>query len=173
MEKDLNYYLSLAYKIELIRIAENEGGGYLARLPQFGALGIVGDGETVQEAIDNLRENMEERFREYLEEGLEIPEPQIAETEFSGKFIVRLPKYLHRELSLSAHKNGVSLNQYVSTLLAMNFHSDRVAETLTGIQGEIQSLNQCIGSLNYRIDVNRQTEGYQTGGYADEYPAAA
>jgi predicted HicB family RNase H-like nuclease len=32
---------------------------------------------------------------------------------FSGRFPVRLPRYLHRYLSEVAHEQGVSLNQFV------------------------------------------------------------
>jgi antitoxin HicB len=118
MKKDLNGYLSLPYKIEIVPIAEDEGGGYLARLPQFGVLGIVGDGETKEEALADLAESQKERFQKYLEEGLEIPEPETDPDEYSGRFLVRFPKYLHRELSKAAKENGVSLNQYICTLLS-------------------------------------------------------
>lgn len=36
----------------------------------------------------------------------------IAEKEYSGKLLVRIPKDLHRELAAAAKRNGVSLNQY-------------------------------------------------------------
>jgi len=46
-----------------------------------------------------------------------IPEP-ITERRFSGKFNVRVPESLHRELALSAAQEGVSLNRLVSDRLA-------------------------------------------------------
>lgn len=46
-----------------------------------------------------------------------IPEP-ITERRFSGKFNVRVPESLHRELALSAAEGGVSLNRLVSDRLA-------------------------------------------------------
>ena len=75
MKKDLSYYMALPYKIEIVSIPEDEGGGYLAGLPQFGTLGIVGDGDTKEDALADLAENRKNRFEQYLEEGLEIPEP--------------------------------------------------------------------------------------------------
>lgn len=77
MKKDLNYHLALPYKIEIVPIPEDEGVGFLARLPQFGVLGIVGDGGTKEEALADLAESRKDRFRQYLEEGLEIPEPNV------------------------------------------------------------------------------------------------
>lgn len=37
---------------------------------------------------------------------------------FSGKFVLRLPRSLHRKLKLEADAEGVSLNQYVIYKLA-------------------------------------------------------
>lgn len=49
--------------------------------------------------------------------GESIPEP-IAERRFSGKFNVRVPASLHRELALAAAEAGVSMNRLVSDRLA-------------------------------------------------------
>ena len=76
MKKDLDYYLALPYRMEVLPIPEKEGGGFLARLPQFGKLGIIGDGESPEEAIRDLNVNKKLRLARYLAEGLEIPEPQ-------------------------------------------------------------------------------------------------
>lgn len=174
MKKDLNYFMALPYKIEIIPIPEDQGGGYMARLPQFGVLGIVGDGETKEEALTDLAENQKDRFQQYLDDGLPIPEPNVDDEEYSGKFVARIPKFLHRELTLAAQKNGVSLNQYVCTLLAMNFQSDRQTAVLTTMQEEIQSLNQCIGALKYQVKKGEQTGSYGAGAlWPDEYPRAA
>ncbi|MFD2670789.1 toxin-antitoxin system HicB family antitoxin [Marinicrinis sediminis] len=42
----------------------------------------------------------------------------MADEEYSGKFVLRLPKTLHRQLSEKAKHEGVSLNQY--TLYKLN-----------------------------------------------------
>lgn len=77
MKKDLDYYYSLPYTFEVIKITKNEGSGFMAVLEQFGVLGIVGDGDSRKEAIDNLFKFQRERFQEYLDEGLKIPLPKI------------------------------------------------------------------------------------------------
>ena len=38
--------------------------------------------------------------------------------EASGRFVLRIPRGLHAELGRQAREEGVSLNQYVATLLA-------------------------------------------------------
>lgn len=42
----------------------------------------------------------------------------VAERRFSGRFNVRVPESLHRELALSAAQEGVSLNRLISDRLA-------------------------------------------------------
>ena len=53
---------------------------------------------------------------EALRRGVDIPEP--TGDEFSGKFNVRVPKFLHRKLVYKAKNEGVSLNTLVTTTLA-------------------------------------------------------
>ncbi len=41
----------------------------------------------------------------------DVPLPNSADR-YSGKFVVRVPKSLHRSLAAAAEREGVSLNQY-------------------------------------------------------------
>ena len=50
------------------------------------------------------------------EENRPLPEP--SREEASGKFVVRVPRSLHRRLQLLAQMENVSLNQLVTSLLA-------------------------------------------------------
>ncbi len=60
-------------------------------------------------------------FESLLAEGVEMPEPKNEdETDYSGKFIVRMPKSLHRSLAERAEAEGVSLNQFVVSLLSLS-----------------------------------------------------
>lgn len=118
MKKDLKYYLNLNYPIEIIKIPDDEGGGYSACIPLLGRNAFISDGETIEEALNNLEITKEENFSRMLEKGIPIPEPQgQIEEEFSGKFLVRVPKELHRELVRNSNKNGISLNQYVQYII--------------------------------------------------------
>lgn len=118
LEKAINYYMSLPYKIEVERIPPGEGGGFSASIPQLGRNAFLGDGETPEEAIRMLTEVQREIFIDYIKAGVEIPEPERKDEEYSGKFVIRVPKYLHKELVDEAKKNRVSLNQFVLSLLA-------------------------------------------------------
>jgi predicted HicB family RNase H-like nuclease len=50
--------------------------------------------------------------------GFPVPEP-VNESQYSGKFVLRLPKTLHAHLAQEAEKEGVSLNQYALYRLSM------------------------------------------------------
>ena len=52
-----------------------------------------------------------------LADGHPVPEPRSSD-EFSGKFVVRVSKSLHRDLVDAAAREEVSLNQFIATELA-------------------------------------------------------
>ncbi len=110
----------------------------------------------------------------YLNEGIDIPEPDQGAVDYSGRFLIRLPKYLHRQLAESAQANGVSLNQYACTLLAMHYQEDRLSGILTGVYDELRSLNKMIGNLQYRMEPSKAVfRTYKWEYSADGYKAAA
>ena len=115
MEKSLKYYLDLSYPIEIEEIPASEGGGFMASIPLL--KGCMSDGETIQEAYDNLQEAKELWFEDMLKRKLPIPEP-LTEESFSGRFLVRIPKSLHKIISEQSKREGLSLNQYVANSLA-------------------------------------------------------
>jgi len=94
----------------------DEGGSYyFAKVQELD--GCMSDGETVEEAHANIREAMEGWIEAKLDAGFDIPKPLDIDN-YSGKFIVRLPKSLHARLAAEAEKEGVSLNQYTLFKLA-------------------------------------------------------
>jgi len=68
------------------RIPEKEGGGFCAFIPILGATRCRGDGETVPEAIADLRNVLEDMLEQYLEKGMEIPTP---DRQYSGTIVSR------------------------------------------------------------------------------------
>lgn len=113
--KDLKYYLELNYSYQITKIDEIDGGGFLIEVPML--KGCMSDGETVEEAYNNLEEAKKEWLSYMLENNLPIPEPAV-KTTYSGKFMVRIPKTLHRIISEQSKREGLSLNQYVANILA-------------------------------------------------------
>lgn len=113
--KELKYYLGLNYPSQITKINAEDGGGFLIEVPML--KGCMSDGETVEEAYNNLEDAKKEWFSYMLENNLEIPEPTKV-VDYSGKFMVRIPKTLHKIITEQSKREGLSLNQYVSTVLA-------------------------------------------------------
>ena len=110
-KKELDYYLSLAYPITLYPVEE---GGFVAEVRDLP--GCLTQGETAAEALRMLDDAKRGWLELALERHIVIPEPR--PDSYSGKFVVRLPKSLHRRLAETAANEGVSLNQYVLSILA-------------------------------------------------------
>jgi predicted RNase H-like HicB family nuclease len=112
--KDLEYYLNLNYEIKLRKLHEEEGGGWVAEIPQFP--GCMSDGATPEEALANLEDAKKCWIETCLELGRPVPEP-VPES-YSGQIRIRIPKSLHRIMAEKAKEENVSLNQYISYQLA-------------------------------------------------------
>lgn len=102
-------YIDLSYNYIIQPIKDESGEYYYARVLELD--GCQSTGDTFEEAYNNLREAMEGWIETKLENGFKIPLP-VGYENFSGKFIVRIPKSLHYKLTIEAEKEGVSLNQY-------------------------------------------------------------
>lgn len=107
--KTVQEYMDLPYNYIIKPINDESGFYFYAHVLELD--GCQSTGETFEEAYKNLREAMEGWIEAKLEGGFSIPLP-IGYQNYSGKFIVRIPKSLHYRLSIEAEKEGVSLNQY-------------------------------------------------------------
>ena len=107
--KDVKYYMELPYNYIVQHIKDESGEYYYSKVLELD--GCQSTGETFEEAYKNLKEAMEGWIETKLEAGFDIPLP-VGYENFSGKFIVRIPKSLHYKLSVEAEREGVSLNQY-------------------------------------------------------------
>lgn len=112
MDKTLEYYLALPYTIEL---APDPDGGWFVAVKELP--GCMSQGDTPKDALEMIRDAMSGWIQVALEGGIDIPEPRSLD-EYSGKFVVRVPRSLHRELVSRAEQEGTSLNQYINVLLA-------------------------------------------------------
>jgi antitoxin HicB len=109
----VDYYLKLNYPITLY--PDLGEGGYVAEIKDLP--GCLTQGETLEETIDNIDEAKELWIETVYESGKEIPLPS-TEISYSGKLLLRIPKSLHRRLAETAEKEGVSLNQYILSILS-------------------------------------------------------
>lgn len=111
MKKDLKYYLELQYTI---RLKKNSDGSYFAEIEELP--GCMTEGDTEEEALTMLTDAKKSWLKIALKRKLSIPEP--TPDEYSGKFNIRLPKFLHRQLAYKAKREKVSLNTLITTKLA-------------------------------------------------------
>lgn len=111
--KDLNYYLALPYRLEIV--PDPEEGGYAARYPELP--GCITCADTMDALIANAQDAKQAWLEAALEQGLPIQEPSRTE-DYSGQFKLRIPKSLHRALAEHSRAEGISMNQYCLYLLS-------------------------------------------------------
>jgi len=116
--KDLKFYLNLSYPIT---IHPDPDGGYVAEIEELH--GCMTQAETLDEVFKAIEDARQLWIKTAYEEGQDIPLPRDME-EHSGKFVVRIPRSLHRNLVRAAKREGVSLNQYITTLLTAGLQRD-------------------------------------------------
>jgi len=114
MNKNFEYYMSLPYKIVFYPASE---GGYVAEIPDLP--GCLTQGETMQDTLDMIEDAKAVWIDIAIQDNKEIPEPDTEIKEkYSGKFLVRIPKSLHRDLAMRAKKEDVSMNQLATYLFS-------------------------------------------------------
>ena len=108
-------FLRLPYTIEVIRDESDGLPGYVARVVELP--GCLTQADDFQELGEMIEDAMRAWIETALEDGQTIPEPWPIEA-YSGKFVVRVPRSLHRQLVVAAESDGVSLNSFVNVALA-------------------------------------------------------
>lgn len=115
MSRTLEEYMQLPYRVILTQDRDEDGNeGWVAEVAELP--GCLSQGETPEEAAAKIRDAMLGWISVGLEDGDPIPEP--GDDGYSGKFVVRVPSSLHRDLARSAAEEGVSLNQFAVGVLA-------------------------------------------------------
>jgi antitoxin HicB len=108
-------YLDLPYRVTLVRDMEGNGSGWAATVEELP--GCTSKGSTPEEAVNGVRDAMAGWINSALEEGREIPKPKDADS-YSGRLLLRMPRTLHAELARVAEREGASLNQFITDVLA-------------------------------------------------------
>ena len=91
---------------------DSEFVGLCAELPSLSWLAT-----TPEAAIKGIRKIATKVVQDLKKTKEPIPEP-VAQYNFSGKLLVRIPSELHRKLTLEAKESGISLNRLISAKLA-------------------------------------------------------
>ena len=104
-----------SYPVQLPHHSEEDDEYWLAELLDLP--GCMADGSSPDDALENLEEAKRLWIETQIEDGYEVPEPAKVH-DYSGNLLVRMPKSLHYRLAMQAKREGVSLNQYVTSLLS-------------------------------------------------------
>lgn len=110
-----------AYAHVISPLSEEDGGGFLITFPDLP--GCMSDGETEADAIENGRDAFSAWVSARADMCRAIPAPtfrpdMVEVPETSGKFVTRVPKSVHAQLTNRAKQEGVSLNTLVLTFIA-------------------------------------------------------
>jgi predicted RNase H-like HicB family nuclease len=107
-KKELKYYLGLKWSYT---VEEDEYKGekfYIVRVNELP--GVVTDGETIEEAMTNIKDAIAAAVELYLEQGDPIPEP-IQKAKYKGKIAYRTTSERHYYLARIAQQKHVSMNK--------------------------------------------------------------
>ena len=91
--------------------ADEEYVGLCAEFPSLSWLAA-----SPEAALKGLRNVVAEVISDMMHNGESVPQP-IATKRYSGKFMVRIPPDVHRQLAIQAAEAGVSLNRLASSKL--------------------------------------------------------
>jgi antitoxin HicB len=104
----------IPYPVTLVR----EGGDEEPWIATIDALpGCVARGATPDETLERMARAVAEWVQAAGREGKDVPEPKSAQSH-SGRLLLRMPQTLHAELSRTAEREKVSLNQFITDVLA-------------------------------------------------------
>ncbi|MCE2928483.1 MAG: type II toxin-antitoxin system HicB family antitoxin [Candidatus Caenarcaniphilales bacterium] len=111
--KIIEQYLKLPYSFTVAKDQDEDDQDYyyasVNELP-----GCVSDGQSPEEALKNIKDSMYDWIETALINDDKIPEPN----KCSGKFSVRIPPSLHQDLVKKTQREGVSINQFITTAIA-------------------------------------------------------
>jgi antitoxin HicB len=114
--RTIEEYMHLPYRYVLTHDEDEDGNeGFVAEVEELP--GVYSQGETPQIAIEGIHDAMLGWLSVALEDGMSIPEPRNP-ADCSGRVLLRIPVSLHAELKREAEREGVSLNQFISSALA-------------------------------------------------------
>ena len=73
--------------------------------------------ETPEKALKGIRKLVDDVVSDMFNNSETVPEP-IACKQYSGKFLLRIPPDIHRDLAIKAAESGISLNRFASAKLS-------------------------------------------------------
>lgn len=123
------------YEIRVCPKVADDGSTYwTASYPSLP--GCIGGGDTIEEAINEAKENLEVYLEFLEEEHKKIPEED-TKNEYSGKIALRISKSTHRRIAEISEIEGISINLLLNNAI----------ENYIGLKSYDMNINQKIDSL--------------------------
>lgn len=113
------------YRLEVYR---DQDGSWVAEVPELP--GCVAASTDPQELIYLAEDSIAAWIEAAMDDGRTVPAPATA-NEYSGRFVLRVPKGIHRRLAAQARREGVSLNTLCATALAAGVGAAEASDVAT------------------------------------------
>ena len=128
-----------------IIIQQDVDGCFYAKVEEIE--GCFAEGQTAQEAWENIHDSMKNWMEIAEEMNVSIPLPKTnQEIEYSGKYLLRMPKKLHKELAeASEEEEGISLNLLMVNLLSSRLSIHLLEKKITDLCATSNSIQQKVG----------------------------
>ncbi len=95
---------------------------------------VIGVGDTIDEAIEEAKENLEVYLDYCKENNIAIPDASVHEDlDYSGKITVRMSKNLHKLVDERAKKEGVSINLLLNEAISQYVSNKNMCDTIAEV----------------------------------------
>ena len=141
--------MSDLYPVRVYPVEERNGIDWVAEYPDLP--GCIGVGDSREDALAVGEANKEAWLAAARRSGDPIPDPsKFDSSEFSGRFNLRLPRSLHRDLSLLSQIEDVSLNTLCVKLLSESITGKFCLESiLDHVRHHKPRINPAFSAKNY------------------------
>jgi len=112
MIKDKDYYRNIDYDIIVSKLSEEDGGGYFAYYKDF--KGVMGDGETKDDAIDDVKKAFESFVEVSISQQTLICEPN--KLSKAKKINITIPEDKLINLDIFAKKLNINRSKLITAL---------------------------------------------------------
>jgi predicted RNase H-like HicB family nuclease len=136
-------------------IIPDDDGSYAAEILEFP--GCRAQGNSPDEAINNLNEAAISWIETCKENGFSIPEPFMNQG-FGGKIALRLPRSIHKQAARFAARDGVSLNQFLLSAIAEHIGAEKLySSIMDNLENRISTLATKFIAVNIINDLFTDT----------------
>jgi len=134
---------------------------FVATIPEFPNLSAFG--ESQEEAIADAKVVLQMAADSLERDGIAPPAPKVVEHhEYSGQVRLRMPKSLHKELTVTAADEGTSLNAYMVITLVKHLAASQTSrEVMDKIDRVLDQQNQQFATMVRKLNQNERPADYE------------